>query len=112
MYAIACVATVLIIFILVNIERLERHANFQWESRIIRVKAHGIIDDLQPCRDIISGHGIHVGDTFVKYDYENQTTIANFLVRTKGSFDASPLFGKLHAAVDAISITLTNEMNL
>ena len=102
MFVLAIVATLLIIIVLVNIERIERHINFQWESRVIRIKAHGIIDDLEPCRQIIRVH----------YDYDNQTTTANFMVRAKGTLNAPPLFSQLREAVDAVSITLTNEMNL
>ena len=112
MYTIAIVATLLIIFVLVNIERIEKLANFLWESRVIRIKARGIIGDLSTCRAIIVDHGVHVRDVLVKYDYESNTTTANFLVRAKGSLDPSPLFQALSEAVDPISITLTNEMNL
>ncbi|MBR6431802.1 MAG: MgtC/SapB family protein [Muribaculaceae bacterium] len=112
MYTIAIVATLLIIFVLVNIERIEKLVNFLWESRVIRVKARGIINDLTACRTIITDHDVHVRDVLVKYDYENNTTTANFLVRAKGSLDPAPLFQALSKAVDPISITLTNEMNL
>ena len=112
MYVVAIVATLLIIIVLVNIERIERHANFQWESRVISIKAHGIIEDLEPCRQIIRDYGVRVSDTLVRYDYDNLTTTANFMVRAKGTLNAPPLFGKLREAIDAISITLTNEMNL
>ncbi len=112
MFVLAIVATLLIIIVLVNIERIERHINFQWESRVIRIKAHGIIDDLEPCRQIIRDYGVRVSDTLVHYDYDNQTTTANFMVRAKGTLNAPPLFSQLREAVDAVSITLTNEMNL
>lgn len=110
MYIIAIVATMLIIFILVNIERIERHAGFSWQARIIRVKARGIIDDLSPAQEAIRRFGVRVNDTLVKYDYDAQVTTVNFLVRAKGTLDTPALFGQLHATVDAISITLTNEM--
>lgn len=109
MYVIAVVATLLIIIVLVNIERIERHINFQWESRVISIKAHGIVSDLEPCRQIIRAHGVRLSDTLVRYDYDNQVTTANFMVRAKGTLDAPPLFGELRQAVDAISITLSNE---
>ena len=112
MYIIAIVATLLIIFVLVNIERIEKLANFLWESRVIRVKACGIVNDLTACRNIITDHGVHVRDMLVKYDYENDTTTANFLVRAKGSLDPTPLFQALSETIDPISITLTNEMSL
>lgn len=112
MYVIAIVATLLIIFVLVNIERLERHANFMWESRVIRVKTNGIVPNLDACRSVIAHYGVHVRDVLIKYDYENDETIANFLVRAKGTLDASNLFHDLHDVIDAKSITLTNEMNI
>ena len=112
MYLIAIVATLLIIIVLVNSERSERHINFQWESRVISIKAHGIVDDLEPCRKLISEHGVRVADTLVRYDYDNQLTTANFLVRAKGTLDAPPLFHQLREVVDAVSITLTNEMDV
>ena len=112
MYVIAIVAALLIIFVLVNIERIEKHVNFLWESRVIRVKSRGILEDMEPCRAIITNYDVHVRDVLVKYDYENNTTTANFLVRAKGSLNPAPLFHDLSEAVDPISITLTNEMNL
>ena len=112
MYVIATVATLLIIFILVNIERFEQRAGFLWESRIIRLKVRGIEHDMDLCRDIIESHGVHVSDTFVKYDYENELTTVNFLVRSKGNTNAPQLFEDIHKQMDVVSITLTNEMNL
>jgi len=97
MYLISIITTLLIIFILVNIERMEQRHNFLWESKILRVKLHGIIDDIQPMRDIITSNDVHISDEFVKFDYEDGFTIVNFMVRKHS---------------DPISITITNEMNM
>lgn len=110
MYLISIIATLLIIFILVNIERIERHANFMWQSRIIRVKAHGIVDNLAPWRSVIESYGVRVSETLIKFDYDNRLTTANFFVRARGSLDAAPLLAALGETVDAVSITLSNEM--
>ena len=112
MYLISIIATLLIIFILVNIERLELRHNFLWESKIIRVKVHGIIDDIQSLRDIITCNDIHISDEFMKFDYENQHTIVNFMVRSKNGVDVPALFKAIKEKNDPISITLTNEMNM
>ncbi len=111
MYLIAVIATLLIFFILVNIERLERIANFSWESKIIRVKAHGIVTDLETCRDILQRHEVHVGDEFVKCDYESNHTVINFLVRSRYTLNVSKLFEEIGKAMDVISISITNDMN-
>ena len=58
MYLVSIIATLLIIFILVNIERIELRHNFLWESKIIRVKVHGILEDIQAVRDILKDNDI------------------------------------------------------
>ena len=112
MYLISIIATLLIIFILVNIERIEQRHNFLWESKIIRVKVHGIIDDIQSLRDIITSNDVHISDEFMKFDYENQHTIVNFMVRSKNGVDVPAMFRAIREKNDPISITLTNEMNM
>ena len=112
MYLISIIATLLIIFILVNIETLELRHNFLWESKIIRVKVHGIIDDIQILRDIISSNDIHISNEFMKFDYDNQFTIVNFMVRSKNGADVPELFKTIKEKINPISITLTNEMNM
>ena len=112
MYLISIIATLLIIFILVNIERLEQRHNFMWESKIIRVKVHGIIQDIQPLRDIIVGNDVHISDEFMKFDYGNQVTIVNFMIRSKSNVDVPAMFNAIKEHSDPISITITNEMNI
>lgn len=112
MFLVAIVATLLIIFILVNIERIELRTNFLWEAKIIRIKARGIVDDFATCRDIMKAHEVRTSDEYVKFDYASDTTTINFMVRTKNSTDVAALFNELHNAVDAISVTLTNEMSM
>lgn len=112
MYLISVIATLLIIFILVNIERLEQRHNFMWESKIIRVKVHGIIQDIQPLRDIIVGNDVHISDEFMKFDYGNQVTIVNFMIRSKSNVDVPAMFNAIKEHSDPISITITNEMSM
>ena len=112
MYLISIITTLLIIFILVNIERLEQRYNFLWESKIIRGKVHGILDDIQPIRDIIESNDIHISDEFMKYDYDAPHTIVNFMVRSKNSVNVPGMFNAIKERSNAISITITNEMNM
>ncbi len=112
MYLISIIATLLIIFILVNIERIELRHNFLWESKIIRVKVHGILNDIQAVRDILESNDIHISDEYMKYDYDNQLTIVNFMVRSKGNIDVPSMFNDIKEKSNAVSITLTNEMNM
>ena len=112
MYLISIIATLLIIFILVNIERIEQRHNFLWESKIIRVKVYEILDDIQPLRDILLTNDIHISDEFMKYDYVEQLTIVNFMVRSKSNVNVPALFSEIKKKSNAASITITNEMNM
>ena len=112
MYLISIIATLLIIFILVNIERIEQRHNFLWESKIIRVKVYEILDDIQPLRDILLTNDVHISDEFMKYDYVEQLTIVNFMVRSKSNVNVPALFSEIKKKSNAASITITNEMNM
>ena len=112
MYLVSIVATLLIIFILVNIERIELRHNFLWESKIIRVKVHGILEDIQAVRDILKDNDIHISDEFMKYDYDNELTIVNFMVRSKGGVNVPLMFNTIKEKSNAVSITITNEINM
>ena len=112
MYLISIIATLLIIFILVNIERIEQRHNFMWESKILRVKVHGILEDIQPLRDIIKSNNVRISDEYMKYDYDEQLTIVNFMVRSKNDVIVPALFKAIKESCDAVSITITNELNM
>lgn len=112
MYLISIIATLLIIFILVNIERIEMRHNFLWETKIIRVKLHGILDDVQPLRNIITGNDVHISDEFMKFDYNSGFTIVNFMVRSTSRVNVPAMFKQINEQCNAISITITNEMNM
>ena len=112
MYLISIIATLLIIFILVNIERIEQRHNFLWESKIIRVKTHGIFEDIEQLRQLLKINDIHISDEFMKFDYEDNETIVNFMVRSKNDIDVPALFSAIKDHCNAISVTITNEMNM
>ncbi len=112
MYLISIIATLLIIFILVNIERIEQRHNFLWESKIIRVKMHGILDDIQPLRDTITSSEVRISDEFMKFDYEDGFTVVNFMVRSTSGVNVPALFNEIKQHGNTISITITNEINM
>lgn len=112
MYLISIIVTLLIIFILVNIERIEQRHNFLWESKIIRVKTHGIFEDIEQLRELLNINDIHISDEFMKFDYEDNETIVNFMVRSKNDIDVPALFSAIKDNCNAISVTITNEMNM
>ena len=112
MYLIAIITTLLIIFILFHIERFEQRHNFLWESKIIRVKMHGILNEIQPLRDILMAYDVHISDEFMKFDYDNEFTIVNFMVRSTSQVNLPAMFDEIKQQGNPISITITNEMNM
>ncbi len=112
MYLISVIATLLIFFILVSIEHIEQRHNVLWESKIIRVKAPSILQDIQPMRDTLKAYGVLINDEFLKYDYANGMTIINFMVRSKNGVDVPTLFNAVKAHCNASSVSITNELNI
>ena len=111
MYMIATIVVVFILFILAFAERYEQSLFKAGESKIIRVKTHGIVENLAPYRQVFSEYNIHIVDEFIRYDYGGDHTIINFIILAKGQPDFPLLFKKLHEMQEIRSITLTNEVN-
>ena len=112
MYLVSVIATLLIIFILVTLERYEHKLNIGQESKIVRVKVKGILGTQIDYSAIFARHAIHVSDEYLKFDYEQNFTIINFVILTKGGVDFAALFREIHDVQPTISITLTNEVNI
>lgn len=112
MYLVSVIATLLIIFILVTLERYEHKLNIGQESKIVRVKVKGILGTQSDYSAIFARHAIHVSDEYLKFDYEQSFTIINFVILTKGGVDFAALFREIHDVQPTISITLTNEVNI
>jgi putative Mg2+ transporter-C (MgtC) family protein len=112
LYIVSIVATLLILFILVSLEKYEHLVNFGWQSKIVRVRVEGIVDSAEEYKRIFKKFNIHVQDTYLKYEYEDNYTIANFVILSKGSTNYGELFNEIHNVHKTLSITLTNEVNI
>ena len=111
MYVIATIACMLIIFVLTILEVSERHLFRGNEAKIVRLKVGEIVVDTTPYKDCLLKNGVHVSDVFLRYDYANQITTINFMVRSRANIDFISLFEQIHAQGDILSLTLSNEMN-
>lgn len=112
MYVVSCIATLLIIFILVTLETYIHRFNIGQESKIIRVKVKGIVDSQASYRQVFGRHGVHISDEYLKFDYGQEITIINFVILAKDHADFAQMFAELHKLSDTLSITLTNEVNI
>lgn len=115
MYLVSCIATLLIIFILVTLESYMHRLKIGQESKIIRVKVEGIATSQATYRQIFTKYGIHISDEYLKFDYGQEYTIINFVILAKGHVDFPAMFRELDQAnpnARTLSITLTNEVNI
>lgn len=111
MYAIATAASLLIIFVLMAMEQVEKHLFRGGEQKIVRLKAHGIVKDITTFRSCFEEYNVHISDVFLRYDYSADLTTINFMVRSKDNTDFLGLFDKIHSTGNIHSLTLTNEVN-
>ena len=111
LYSLAVIATVCVLFVLSLLEVYEQKVNFAWATKVVRVELKGVIKSSQEYISVFEQCGMHVNDTYLKFDYSNDRTVANFVVLTRTRTDFSELFEKLRTLNDTLSITLTNEIN-
>ena len=112
MYIISIITTLLIIFILAIMNRYEHYADMTGESKIIRIKLKYIVTDPSAIKQTFAHYNVHISDLFLKYDYENNSTIINVIVRCKTSTNFIKVFSDIHADPGVTSITLSNEVNI
>ncbi len=112
MYLVSIVATALILFILVQLERIEHRVNMGAESRIIRLKINSIVTDISPYRSLMKSKRVHLSNIYVEYDYELSITRLNLVVLVKDNTDLVSLFEGLRTLNPTQSITLANQVNI
>ena len=111
MYIISTVATLLIIFVLSYADRYVTRFIRAGESKIIRVKVNGIMDDVAVLRDLLKQYNIHISDEFLRYNFTEKQTIINFVVVSYGKPNYVALFNEVQKTGNVASVTLTNELN-
>lgn len=113
MYVLSVVATALILFILVQLERFEHRIGMGSESRIIRLKIGEIIDNIDDYQSTLREHHVHLSNVYVEYDYAENVTRLNLVVLMKENTDNIKLFAALKRLRDTtLSITLANQVSL
>lgn len=114
LYIIAIVATALILFILVQLERFEHKVKVGSESRIIRLKLSIIIDDIENYKDILNKYRIQLSDVYLEYDYVAGITHINMVVLGKEKTDYIKLFSDMKKVYpdNTNTISLANQVSI
>ena len=112
LYLISIIATILILFTLIIIDRYEHQWHIGWETKIVRLKLGVMIDDIDIYKSLFSKYNVHLSDNYIRYDYTHQVTIINFMIRTQGNTNFVRLFDEMNGLnPNTHSITLTDEVN-
>lgn len=112
LYLMSVAATVLVLFVLTLLERIEHRVNVGNEARTIRLKVRGIVRSIDPYRAVLSRFDIHLSKVYVEYDYDKQETRLNLLVLIHEQGDMIDVFDALHEVMPTITISLSNQADL
>ncbi len=112
MYMVGIVATGLILFILVLLERIEHRVSLRSESRIIRIRTAVILHDIDAYRRVLRRHAVVLSSFFVEYEFDEQETRLNLVVVVRENVDFVRLFNDFEALYPTRSITLANQINI
>lgn len=111
MYGIAIIATGLILTVFYLLDLIEQHVFHGAERKIVRIKVRGIVDDVTPYRQCMSEFNVEITEQFLRYDYADDHTVINFMIRAQNNTDFVRLFATIRKLADVRSLTLTNELN-
>lgn len=112
LYWLSIVASAMILFILVQLERIEKLVSRGSESRIIRIRTADILHEITDYKKVLHEHNIHLSNFYVDYDYENAETRLNLIVLVKETTNYIELFSQFEKLHPTKAITLANQLNI
>lgn len=112
MFLVAVIATGLILFILVLLERFEHRVSLRSESRIIRIKVGEILNDIALYRQVLNKFDVQLSNFYVEYDFDARETKLNLVVVIRENVDYVGLFHAFEKISPTKSITLANQINI
>lgn len=112
MYLVSMVATALILVVLLFIEAIERKVHVGWETRIIRIRVQGIVEDIKPYRSVLASFHINLTNVYAEYDYDAGITRLNLVVLVKSTTEYIDLFAALRNLNDTQAISLANQVSI
>lgn len=112
MYLLSIFASALILFILVQLERIEKRVSRGAESRIIRISLGTILHDIAEYRKVLKRHNIHLNNFYVDYDFEANETRLNLIVLVRETTNYIDLFSQFAKLYPTKAISLANQLSI
>ena len=112
MYWVSVIACGLILFILVQLERIETRVSRGSQMRIIRIKTADLIRDISDYRMVLNSNDAKLINFYVEYDFEAPETRVNLVVLIRENTDYITLFSAFEKLHPTKTITLANQLSI
>lgn len=112
MYVTAIIATLLILFILVQLEKFEHRISLGWQSRIVRLRLNAIVEDIEPYRAALAKHHVSLENYFIEYNYSENITHLNLVVLIRENVDYIGLFKTIRNIYPTQAVSLTTQVDI
>lgn len=112
MYWVSVIACGLILFILVQLERIENHVSRGSQMRIIRIRTADILRGIADYRQVLSEHHVKLINFYVEYDFEAPETRLNLVVLIRENTNYITLFSAFEKLHPTKTITLANQLSI
>lgn len=106
MYVLSIVATILILFILVQLEKFEHRIKIGSETRILKVKVVGIVKNIDDYKNVFVQYNVHMSNVHIEYDYKENTTRINFAIVAKEATNYPELLCELKKLNDTLLLSV------
>ncbi len=111
LYTVSIIATLLILFILAQLEKIEHHFSIGSGARTIRINVTGIVSDVNSYKDCLKRNHIILVNMLIDYNYEKELTCINFVVLARETVDFIKVFDEIRNIHPTTSLTLSNQLN-
>lgn len=112
LYLLSVISTLLVLFVLTLLEKIEHRVNVGNEARTFRLRVKGIVRTIDPYKEVLSRFDIHLNKVYVEYDYDKDETRLNLLVLIHTQGDLIDVFDALHNVMPTITISLSNQADI
>ncbi len=112
MYIESFITTLLILFVLFGIDQFEHDHSIGQESKVLNLKLRGIVEDIEPYRELLADNGVHLSTFFAEYNYDKDESELNLVILTPVRANLLPLVGELSKLNPTKSINLSSQVDL
>ena len=112
LYWLSFIATLLILFILVQLERFEHRASLGANTRTLRLELACIVEDIEPYRHVLRHNQSSLTSYLVSYDFALEKTHLNLNIIVRENVDYIHLFKQIRKVYPTESITLATLPNI